>query len=201
MEQLERLQTLLAEQQRAVTSGELWASVRRRLDEADTAWGVSSKSRIAAHRVRDELRKLDARLGVSATVRAKGPAAWRAFNNARETPVGQVLWFLATAYVFVSGAFWTLLSWGFLLLLVSNLVAPALLRNALDDALAAAAQQAASAGGAPQGGGGGAGRGGAGGAYSAGGAPPRGASSSSGARRDLSGAGPVVDVDAKVKDV
>jgi hypothetical protein len=201
MEQLERLQALLADQQRAVTSGALWASARQRLDDADAAWGVSSKARIASQRVRDALLKLDAQLGIGATVRAKGPGLWRAFNDARETPVGQALWFIATAWLFLSGAFWTLLSWGFLVLLVGTLVAPTLLRSVLDDALASAAEQAAAAGGAPPGGprgGAGSGAGGAAG-RGAGGAYARGAQA--GARRDFSGVGPVVDVDADVKDV
>jgi hypothetical protein len=46
--------------------------VRQRLDELDESWGVSTKTRIATQRVRDAVRKLDASLGVGATLRAKG---------------------------------------------------------------------------------------------------------------------------------
>ncbi len=196
-EQVKRLQSLLEEQQRAVTSGAAWTGVRQRLDEVDASWGVSTKTRIATQRVRDAARKLDASLGVSATVRAKGPGAWAAFNEARATPAGQLASFAFTTWLFLSGAFWTLLSWLFLALIVLNLVAPLLLRGFLDDAMANAAKQA----GAPPPPGGpragpGAGARGAGSAY-AGGGSARGADG----RRDLSGVGPIVDVDADVKDV
>ena len=201
-EQVKRLQSMLEEQQRAVTSGAAWTGMRQRLDELDESLGLSTKARIASQRVRDAARKLDASLGVSATVRAKGPAAWAAFNEARATPAAQLVSFAFTTWLFLSGAFWTLLSWLFLALIVLNLVAPLLLRGFLDDMVASAAEQA----GAPPGSGarGGPGtRPGAGTSARGGGSAYAGGASTRGAdgRRDLSGAGPIVDVDADVKDV
>jgi hypothetical protein len=197
--QLERLQASLTEGGRYISSGEAAAAARARLgaawEEADTAYGLDAKARRAAQAVRDAVRKADATLGVGAWARSNGPGIWQALGEFRATPVGQVLSFAATAWLFLSGAFWTLLSWSFLALLVTNIVAPTLLRGALEDAVSAAAEQAAARGGAmPPGGFGGPGASGA--------SPPRGPPPGPGRRRDLSGsAGPVVDVDADVVDV
>ena len=206
-EQLERLHSFLAEQQRALAAGEFATAARQKLEELDASLSVSSRARVAGQRMRDAVLKADAALGFGAAVRKNGPGLWKALVEFKETPVGQAAWFLATAWLFLSGAFWTLLSWGFLASLMANVVAPNLLRDTLQDAVAAAAREAqGGAAGGPRGGpfGGAAGGpygGATGGTY--GGAAPRsapGAGFSSEGRRDLSGAGPVVDVDAKVKD-
>ena len=139
--------------------------------------------------------KADAALGVSTAARKYGPPLLRTLNDARSTPLGQLVWFLATTWLFLSGAFWTLLSWFFLASLVLQLVAPNLVQRTVEDAIASAmreAQQAAGGGAAPP--------------------PPRGGASAgrpaggmgySPGRRDLSrdsASGTVVDVDAQVKD-
>ena len=183
----------MAEQQRQLASGA--EVVRAWTSDLDSSFNLGAKSRMATQKLRDEVLKADAALGVSAAARKYGPPAWRAFNEARQTPVGQVLWFLATTWIFLSGAFWTLLSWFFLASLVLQLVAPNLVQRTVEDAIASAmreAQQAAGGGPPPP--------------------PPRGAGPSgrqaggvgySPGRRDLSrdsDVGPVVDVDAQIKD-
>lgn len=147
-EQAERLSAFAAEQQRAaadavsgLVNGEAAASARSRLAELDESWGVSAK-------VREVAAQLDRRLGLGEALRSKGPGAWRAFNEARETPLGQAAQFIFTTWLFLSGAFWTLLSWCFLAYFVVNLVAPNLLRDALEDAVTSAAAAARAAGGA-----------------------------------------------------
>jgi hypothetical protein len=192
-ELLEKLQAFVAEQQRQLASGA--EGVRAKVAELDGSFNLGAKSRMATQKLRDAVLKADAAMGVSAAARKYGPPAWRAFNEARATPVGQVLWFLATTWVFLSGAFWTLLSWFFLASLVLQVVAPNLVQRTVEDAIASAmreAQQAAGGGAPPP--------------------PPRGGASAgrpadgmgySPGRRDLSrdsNSGTVVDVDAQIKD-
>lgn len=201
-EQLDRLQAFVAEQQRQLASGSWTEGVRAKVEELDSSFNVAARTRMATQKLRDAVLKADAALGVSTAARKYGPPLLRAFNDARATPLGQVFWFLATTWLFLSGAFWTLLSWFFLASLLVNLVAPNWLQNTMEEAIASAmrdAQQAAGGRGAPpppppppRGGSASrptSGSGGAGGYSSAG-------------RRDLSrDSGPVVDVDADVKDV
>ena len=192
-ELLEKLQAFVAEQQRQLASGA--EGMRAKVAELDGSFNLGAKSRMASQKLRDAVLKADAALGVSTAARKYGPPAWKAFNEARTTPVGQVLWFLATTWVFLSGAFWTLLSWFFLASLMLQVVAPNLVQRTVEDAIASAmrdAQQAAGGGAAPP--------------------PPRGGASAgrpaggmgySPGRRDLSrdsASGTVVDVDAQVKD-
>ena len=170
------------------------SSVKAASEKAESQFGLAAQGRILFQRARDALLKLDAKLGVGAAVRDKGPEALRAFNAFRETPVGRVVSFLFTAWLFVSGAFWSILSWAFLALLITNVVAPNFLRNRIEAAVADATREAQAQA---------ASRAGAGGQPGAAGWPPRGGADTGGGgrRRDLSGgdSASVVDVDAKVR--
>jgi hypothetical protein len=178
-EQAERLSAFAVEQAQALTRGDLIEAARARIAELNVSLGVSAKAR-----------EFDKKLGLGDALRSNGPRVWKAFNEARETPAGQMAQFVFTTWLFLSGAFWTLLSWTFLGFFVVNLVAPNLIRDALDDAVANAAAAARAAN--PQ----------AGGGPAAGmpGSPPGGGFRPGGSqerRRDLSGGGGVVDVDAR----
>lgn len=142
--------------------------------------------------------KADAALGVSTAARKYGPPLLRTLNDARSTPLGQLVWFLATTWLFLSGAFWTLLSWFFLASLLVNLVAPNWLQSTVEEAIASAVREAQQAAGGMGGGVPPPPPPGRGSASRPGSAGSSGGFSTSG-RRDLSRDGPIVDVDAEVK--
>ena len=186
---------------------------RESANRLEVKWGVGAKLREQTKGFRQTIVNLDGQLGVSKFFKNTVPPAWGKLQEFRQTPLGRVCNFVFYIWLFASGFFWTLLSFGLTAVFLTNLLFPQFFAERAakmqQDARARFAQQQ---GGMPggMGGMGGPGMGGMGGPGMGGatrpppgyGAPP-GNSQSQGRTSYGSGSdgGAVFDVDADVKDM
>jgi hypothetical protein len=183
-------------------------------------WGVGAKIKEQTKGLRQTVVNLDGQLGISKFFKNTVPPLWAKIQAFRQTPLGRVANFAFYVWLFLSGAFWTLLSFGLTAAFLINLLFPQFFAQRAQKMQEQARerfaqQQGGMPGGMPggmggMGGPGGPGMGGFGGTPPGGmggmgGAPPGyGQPSAQGGRKSYgSGAdgGSVVDIDADVKDV
>ncbi len=205
------------------------SAVRESANRADVRWGVGEKFREQTKGFVESAKRLDETIGVSRLAKNTLPPLWRTIQEFRRTPLGRVADVVFYVWLFLSGAFWTILTVGIAGAFVTNLLFPNFFRDRAAKAQEEAQRRFAEAqraqggmgGGYPGGAGGGypGGAGGMGGGYPGGmggmggpgggmggqpGAGGRGAGAGGGGRKTYGGGGDggaVVDVDADVKDV
>lgn len=194
-------------------------AVRETANRLEVRWGVGAKIKEQTKGLRQTIVNLDGQLGVSKFFKNTVPPLWAKLQAFRATPLGRVANFAFYLWLFLSGAFWTLLSFGLTAAFLVNLLFPQFFaqraQKMQEQARERFAQQQGGMGGMPggMGGMGGPGMGGFGGPPPGGmggmGGPPPGyggygqASSQGGRKSYGSGndGGSVVDIDADVKDV
>ena len=195
-------------------------AVRETANRLEVRWGVGAKIKEQTKGLRQTVVNLDGQLGISKFFKNTVPPLWAKIQAFRQTPLGRVANFAFYLWLFLSGAFWTLLSCGLTAAFLINLLFPQFFAQRAQKMQEQARerfaqQQGGMPGGMPggmggMGGMGGPGMGGFGGAPPGGmggmgGAPPGyGQPSAQGGRKSYgSGAdgGSVVDIDADVKDV
>jgi len=179
---------------------DIGAKFRQQTAKMNQDMGLSSKFRRLSSEAQRQAKLLDAKLELTSRW---FPLARRSLASFNQTPLGAVARFIAIGWFFWSGLAFAVLGYLIPLLFLTNLLAPALLRNLVRSQVerAAAAASAAGAAGGPYGAGGAAGGpfggGAAGGPYGAGGAAGgRGA----GSRNASNDGGSVIDIDADVVD-
>ena len=192
-------------------------AVRETANRLEVRFGVGAKIKEQTKGLRQTIVNLDGQLGVSKFVKNTVPPLWAKLNAFRATPLGRVANFAFYLWLFLSGAFWTLLSFGLTAAFLVNLLFPQFFAQRAakmqEQARERFAQQQGGMGGMP-GGMGGPGMGGFGGPPPGGmggmGGPPPGyggygqASGRTGGRKSYGAGndgGSVVDIDADVKDV
>ena len=195
-------------------------AARETANRLEVRWGLGAKIKEQTKGLRQTVVNLDGQLGVSKFFKNTVPPLWAKVQAFRQTPLGRVANFAFYVWLFLSGAFWTLLSFGLTAAFLVNLLFPQFFAQRAQKMQEQARerfaqQQGGMPGGMPggmggMGGMGGPGMGGFGGAPPGGmggmgGAPPGyGQPSAQGGRKSYgSGAdgGSVVDIDADVKDV
>ena len=192
-------------------------AVRETANRLEVRWGVGAKIKEQTKGMRQTVVNLDGQLGISKFFKNTVPPLWAKIQAFRQTPLGRVANFAFYVWLFLSGAFWTLLSFGLTAAFLINLLFPQFFAQRAQKMQEQARerfaqQQGGMPGGMPggMGGMGGPGMGGFGGTPPGGmggmgGAPPGyGQPSAQGGRKSYgSGAdgGSVVDIDADVKDV
>jgi len=197
------------------------SAVRESANRADVRWGVGEKFREQTKGFVESAKRLDETIGVSRLAKNTLPPLWRTIQEFRRTPLGRVADVVFYVWLFLSGAFWTILTVGIAGAFVTNLLFPNFFRDRAAKAQEEAQRRFAEAQRAQGGMGGGypGGAGGMGGGYPGGmggmggpggpmggqpGAGGRGAGAGGGGRKTYGGGGDggaVVDVDADVKDV
>jgi hypothetical protein len=191
-------------------------AVRETANRLEVRFGVGAKIKEQTKGLRQTIVNLDGQLGVSKFVKNTVPPLWAKLNAFRATPLGRVANFAFYLWLFLSGAFWTLLSFGLTAAFLVNLLFPQFFAQRAakmqEQARERFAQQQGGMGGMP-GGMGGPGMGGFGGpppGMGGMGGPPPGyggygqASGRTGGRKSYGAGndgGSVVDIDADVKDV
>lgn len=191
-------------------------AVRETANRLEVRFGVGAKIKEQTKGLRQTIVNLDGHLGVSKFVKNTVPPLWAKLNAFRATPLGRVANFAFYLWLFLSGAFWTLLSFGLTAAFLVNLLFPQFFAQRAakmqEQARERFAQQQGGMGGMP-GGVGGPGMGGFGGpppGMGGMGGPPPGyggygqASGRTGGRKSYGAGndgGSVVDIDADVKDV
>jgi hypothetical protein len=192
-------------------------AVRETANRLEVRFGVGAKIKEQTKGLRQTIVNLDGQLGVSKFVKNTVPPLWAKLNAFRATPLGRVANFAFYLWLFLSGAFWTLLSFGLTAAFLVNLLFPQFFAQRAakmqEQARERFAQQRGAWGACP-GGMGGPGMGGFGGPPPGGmggmGGPPPGyggygqASGRTGGRKSYGAGndgGSVVDIDADVKDV
>lgn len=191
-------------------------AVRETANRLEVRFGVGAKIKEQTKGFRQTIVNLDGQLGVSKFVKNTVPPLWAKLNAFRATPLGRVANFAFYLWLFLSGAFWTLLSFGLTAAFLVNLLFPQFFAQRAakmqEQARERFAQQQGGMGGMP-GGMGGPGMGGFGGpppGMGGMGGPPPGyggygqASGRTGGRKSYGAGndgGSVVDIDADVKDV
>ena len=195
-------------------------AARETANRLEVRWGLGAKIKEQTEGLRQTVMNLDGQLGISKFFKNTAPPLWAKMQAFRQTPVGRVANFAFYVWLFLSGAFWTLLSFGLTAVFLVNLLFPQFFAQRAQKMQEQARerfaqQQGGMPGGMPggmggMGGPGGPGMGGFGGTPPGGmggmgGAPPGyGQPSAQGGRKSYgSGAdgGSVVDIDADVKDV
>lgn len=98
--------------------------VRESANRLEVKWGVGAKLREQTLGFRQTITNLDGQLGLSRFFKTAVPPAWQKLNQFRATPIGRVCTTLFYVWLFVSGAFWTLLSFGLTAVFLTNLLFP-----------------------------------------------------------------------------
>ena len=194
-------------------------AARETANRLEVRWGLGAKIKEQTEGLRQTVMNLDGRLGISKFFKNTAPPLWAKMQAFRQTPVGRVANFAFYVWLFLSGAFWTLLSFGLTAVFLVNLLFPQFFaqraQKMQEQARERFAQQQGGMGGMPggmggMGGMGGPGVGGFGGPPPGGmggmGGPPPGfrQPSSQGERKTYGNGkdgGSVVDIDADIKDV
>ena len=191
-------------------------AVRETANRLEVRFGVGAKIKEQTKGFRQTIVNLDGQLGVSKFVKNTVPPLWAKLNAFRATPLGRVANFAFYLWLFLSGAFWTLLSFGLTAAFLVNLLFPQFFAQRAQKMQEQARERFAQQGGmgGMPGGMGGPGMGGFGGPPPGGmggmGGPPPGyggygqASGRTDGRKSYGAGndgGSVVDIDADVKDV
>ena len=190
-------------------------AVRETANRLEVRFGVGAKIKEQTKGLRQTIVNLDGHLGVSKFVKNTVPPLWAKLNAFRATPLGRVANFAFYLWLFLSGAFWTLLSFGLTAAFLVNLLFPQFFAQRAAKMQEQARERFAQQGGmwGMPGGMGGPGMGGFGGpppGMGGMGGPPPGyggygqASGRTGGRKSYGAGndgGSVVDIDADVKDV
>ena len=190
-------------------------AVRETANRLEVRFGVGAKIKEQTKGLRQTIVNLDGQLGVSKFVKNTVPPLWAKLNAFRATPLGRVANFAFYLWLFLSGAFWTLLSFGLTAAFLVNLLFPQFFAQRAAKMQEQARERFAQQGGmgGMPGGVGGPGMGGFGGpppGMGGVGGPPPGyggygqASGRTGGRKSYGAGndgGSVVDIDADVKDV
>jgi hypothetical protein len=99
-------------------------AVRETANRLEVRWGVGAKIKEQTKGLRQTIVNLDGQLGVSKFFKNTGPPLWAKLQAFRATPLGRVANFAFYLWLFLSGAFWTLLSFGLTAAFLVNLLFP-----------------------------------------------------------------------------
>ena len=99
-------------------------AVRETANRLEVRFGVGAKIKEQTKGLRQTIVNLDGQLGVSKFVKNTVPPLWAKLNAFRATPLGRVANFAFYLWLFLSGAFWTLLSFGLTAAFLVNLLFP-----------------------------------------------------------------------------
>ena len=99
-------------------------AVRETANRLEVRWGVGAKIKEQTKGLRQTIVNLDGQLGVSKFFKNTVPPLWAKLQAFRATPLGRVANFAFYLWLFLSGAFWTLLSFGLTAAFLVNLLFP-----------------------------------------------------------------------------
>ena len=105
------------------------SAVRESANRADVRWGVGEKFREQTKGFVESAKRLDETIGVSRLAKNTLPPLWRTIQEFRRTPLGRVADVVFYVWLFLSGAFWTILTVGIAGAFVTNLLFPNFFRD------------------------------------------------------------------------
>ena len=97
---------------------------REPANRLEVRWGVGAKIKEQTKGLRQTVVNLDGQLGISKFFKNTVPPLWAKIQAFRQTPLGRVANFAFYLWLFLSGAFWTLLSFGLTAAFLINLLFP-----------------------------------------------------------------------------
>eukprot|EP00240_Pyramimonas_obovata_P003704 CAMPEP_0118921572 /NCGR_PEP_ID=MMETSP1169-20130426/802_1 /TAXON_ID=36882 /ORGANISM="Pyramimonas obovata, Strain CCMP722" /LENGTH=350 /DNA_ID=CAMNT_0006862319 /DNA_START=27 /DNA_END=1079 /DNA_ORIENTATION=+ len=119
--------------QSEIASGAVTNKVRVTLTGIDAKLKVTQTLNRTSAAIREQLISIDEKLKVSATVKREGPGILAKINSYRQTQWGGTLSTLFLIWFVFSGALWSTLSFSFPIIILSNWIFPGALSNTFQD--------------------------------------------------------------------